>query len=272
MSESHDSRLDINLLSSPLLRDLIYPVHMNCLSLIHIERSEWPKMAQAILNGGNIRRLSIHCIPGNFAPWEPGQDAISDDKPEESVIFDDTSAKRLPAMVDFAIIYQLYCFHTNHGWNEDHCTSLLNFVDLSRIRRLDFGIECPNSFFSTATGKLPNLRDLRFGITTNSVQHVLKFIESLIDVEILDIAYANSGIATLWRGIKLHAATVKKLFLRPSQDNVGWMPRPRNRKNMKHLEDFLVLERLGWMVQCELNVRMQQDNTVQVLLLTANSD
>ena len=118
-------------------------------------------------------------------------------------------------------------------------------MDWSRLRKLDCGSECPAPLFSIFTGHLPNLRALRFGlaIETNEMH---TFVQSLINVESLDVTGIDLEVARTWEMFKKHSSTLKQLVMRPLTGPHDYNYPVRDHHWVSLTQDFPMLEHLGY--------------------------
>jgi hypothetical protein len=248
-------QMDVNLLSSPTLKNLDYYVYLPGRSDTGIHRSEWAKLTQALVAGGNVRVLKVNGL--SYGTLSGYGKILPDTEPEESKHLDNTPGMLLPALEELIIRIQRYYGDSTYMWDADRCVELREGTDLSRLRKLDFGSELPDGFFSTFTGALPQLKSLRFGVPKHgaSMVAVKGFIESIEGLESLDIDQPQSVIEELGPSIMWHKRTLKSLILRPTTRNYGHSPCYIELHHLKTIGTHLpLLERLSWDAPCGLNV------------------
>ncbi|KAF2449693.1 hypothetical protein P171DRAFT_460880 [Karstenula rhodostoma CBS 690.94] len=230
--EAHH-QMDLRLLSSPLLTRLTCAVYDQGSSMGELSRSEWPKLSQALFPSSKLKNASLEGIVG------------------------DTQPKSMPRLhfwlgADFSKLEQLSIQnvgYTSYLWDEAHCRSLRDSMDLSCLQALDFGDRNPEAFFEAFTGHLPNLKSLRFGFTRNSSLLPVKgFIDSLSALESLRIDAAKAGLDELWPVINKHKDTLKTLVLGPTWGTYC-SPEYIDRSLLKTVANtFPKVKRLGWQV------------------------
>jgi hypothetical protein len=248
-------QMDVNLLSSPTLKNLDYYVYLPGRSDTGIHRSEWAKLTQALVAGGNVRVLKVNGL--SYGTLSGYGKILPDTEPEESKHLDNTPGMLLPALEELIIRIQRYYGDSTYMWDADRCVELREGTDLSRLRKLDFGSELPDGFFSTFTGALPQLKSLRFGVPKHgaSMVAVKGFIESIEGLESLDIDQPQSVIEELGPSIMWHKRTLKSLILRPTTRNYGHSPCYIELHHLKTISTHLpLLERLSWDAPCGSNV------------------
>ncbi|KAH7076388.1 hypothetical protein BKA63DRAFT_602194 [Paraphoma chrysanthemicola] len=244
-------QMDVNLLSSPLLRTLTYNVYNQGYYANEPARSEWPKLTRAIAKGGSVRVLTIDNRSDGSS--YSGVKVINDDveDPGKFMRLDLTAGLRLPALEEFTI--------RNWGsetylWDDAHARMLRDAMDWSRLRKLDFGHDRPDAFFSAMTGAMPNLKSLRFGTQDGAVGPAQRFLDSIDALESLDLGRAQGAIDTLWPSILSHKDTLRELILHPTFGSYY----SHHYIDLDRLEtirtEFPQLERLGWDAPCTSNI------------------
>jgi hypothetical protein len=219
-------QMDEKLLSSSLLRsltyDIIYPGYQADHSAI-----EWAKLTRAISVGGGLRVLRIRIQYGG-------------EEPESDLQLELPQDSHLPALKELTL-------HGAHGfnWTDEHCRRLASSVDMSTLHTLNFARGMPTPFLKAFTGRLPDLKTLRFEIGRNANAEITAdFIESVKGLELLDIDGPISVMDTLWPAIVQHRATLKSLCLRQNMA-IGRLEEVVN--------SFPLMQRLGWNVLYEVN-------------------
>ncbi|KAF2831092.1 hypothetical protein CC86DRAFT_134764 [Ophiobolus disseminans] len=244
-------QMDTKLLSSPLLKKLTYNVYHEGASPEKPARSEWPKLTHALVSGGNVRALKIDSQPDRNR--HRGDHVLKYTEPIRMMRLDITPGIRLPALEEFAFRGEGSWGPPPYLWDAEHCQLLREAMDMSRLRKLDFGSVMPVAFFSTFTGLLPELKALRFGIVPDgSINVTTRFIKSLKSLESLDIGRAQSAIDLLWPAIMKHKGSLKELILRPT--TAGYcQPQYIDLERLQTLSiQFPMLERLGWDAPCKV--------------------
>lgn len=247
-----DRKMDIKLLSSPLLHTLIYNVYEQGHSAEQPSRSEWPKLTEALVKGASIRVLHLESQQDGTS--YRGNQVLDGSEPEKLARLDITPEAHLPPLEELTLSYQRYYGGSNYLWDVQHCNILRDSMDWSRLRKLDFGSDNPSAFFSIFTGLMPSLKALRFGAMEGSIEPAKSFIDSLTNVESLDIARAQIGINTLWPAIMRHKDTLEEIILGPTYGSY-YDPRPIELSRLKTItKDFSSLKRIGLDVPCKANV------------------
>ena len=239
----------MNLLSSPLLKQLAYNVYYQGHRSEGAARSEWQVLTQALVAGGNVRVLKIE-VRADETVRQYGGSGQSGSVLEKPMRFDISAGMRLPALEELTVqsVYGVMPYY----WDTAHCQLFCAAVDVSQLRKLDFGSDKPDAFFSYFTGKLPGLKALRFGLGRDgSFSIATRFVQSLSSLESLDIDRAQSVIEELWPTIMERKATLKELLLRPAI--AGYCePQYIAIDRLRILaSQFPMLERLGWDVPCK---------------------
>lgn len=234
-------RMDIRLLSSPLLVELTYVVYDDPNWRADVPCfSEWPQLSQALANGNNLRiiRLQGQHVRGIYTNSE----LIPRDQPEKLARIDFESGLRLPKLEKLCISAVKY----NYLWDAKHCHMIRDSIDCSRLRKLDFGDKNPEAFFRCFTGLVPALKHLRFKATENATEPAKAFIRSLEALEQLDVVQAQNGIDDLWPAIKQHNHTLRTLSLGPTVENYCSIQSMDLRRLEAVAMTFPKLKRLGW--------------------------
>lgn len=254
-----DRQMDMRLLSSPLLRRLTYVVYNQGYQAEHPSRSEWPKLTQALVDGGHVRVLRVQTqsdgreIDGYVSEYD-GVQVIQNSEPEKLARLDISAHTRLPQLEELSINTQRYWGSSSYLWDAEHCLLLRNAMDWSHLRKLDFGSDNPHTFFSTFTGLLPNLKALCFEVMGESVAEATKFIESLDSLESLYVGQAQAGLDELWPAIMKHKQSLKELILGPALGSYYSTQYPDRSRLEEIAHQLPGLERLGWDIPCNHNV------------------
>ncbi|KAF2871511.1 hypothetical protein BDV95DRAFT_42328 [Massariosphaeria phaeospora] len=251
--EGHRS-IDFPLLSSPQLDTLACTVYIkDNVPQAELTQSEWPQLTRAIVAGAHCRILRLRLRKDQYFYNEP---KVLKGTEEHAVPrFSDTSTMRLPPLEEIQILTGR--FYTRYPWDMSHCLQLRNCMDCSRIRVLDFSRDYPRAFFSAFTGELPNLQSLCFGLPgpygqqDESVQDVVRFLDSCIGLKALDISRLASRADEMWPAVLRHKDTLEELVLRPT---IGYWITPGSGRpeylDTRYLqqitEEFPRLERLGF--------------------------
>ncbi|KAF1924237.1 uncharacterized protein M421DRAFT_8898 [Didymella exigua CBS 183.55] len=245
-------QMDMKLLSSPLLVGLTYVVYTQGYQPDKPCHSDWPRLSQALTAGGKIRSLRIRSLPDGD-PYD-GIRIVPDTDPKGLPRLDFASGLHLPRLEELSIEVVRLWGESNYLWDLEHSCMLRDSIDGSRLRKLDFGMDNPETFFRCFTGVLPNLKSLRFGAAKAATESAKVFIESLEALEHLDIAQAQTGIDDLWPAIEQHRSTLRTLVLGPALGHYC----SRMYMDLSRLETvaatFPILERLGWDAPCSTNV------------------
>tara|TARA_R110002003_G_scaffold589_16_gene20710 strand:+ start:6173 stop:7480 length:1308 start_codon:yes stop_codon:yes gene_type:complete len=253
-AKNHAHRqMDIKLLSSSLLRRLTYTVYNQGYRADEAARSEWPKLTQAIAEGGNLRVLSIDNSQDGTEYY--GVKIISDTEDSGKLMrLDITPEIRLPALEEFTLRENGSWGSPTYLWDDAHVHLLRDATDWSRLRKLDFGGDRPDAFFSAFTGGMPNLKALRFGAQDGSIGPVKQFMASITALESLDIGRAEVAIDALLPTIMGHKDTLRELILRPT--TAGYcQPQYIDLDRLTAIiEAFPLLERFGWDAPCKAKV------------------
>ena len=243
-------QMDIALLSSPLLTDLTYTVYYKGWQSGTPVASEWPKLTQALLTGGNIRSLQITSEP-DVRPC-----IVDENEPEKIPRLGLQPGARLPKLEELSIRAETH----RYLWDEPHCLALHDAIDPARIQVLDFGSDNPEEFFYTVSGLMPNLRSLAFGVKKGSVIPARNFIKSLTGLQSLRIMSVKDEISELWPAINYHKETLKslvfglRLYFGPEYYAHG-TPEYMSLRSLSSIPNkFPKLEHLGWPVPCEQSV------------------
>ncbi|KAF2026033.1 hypothetical protein EK21DRAFT_75043 [Setomelanomma holmii] len=246
-------QMDMKLLSSPLLRKLIYTVYHQGHRADEPARSEWPKLTRALVAGGSVRFLTIDNVKDGTEYY--GVKVIDDNEVTEKMMrLDITPGTRLPPLEELTIRENRYWGSSTYMWDEEHCRLLLDAMDWSHLRKLDFGADKPDAFFSVFERHLPDLKILRFGTQNDAIGPVPRFIDSVTALESLDIARAEYSLDSLWPSIMKHKDTLREIILRPT--TAGYCQPQYTKLNRLEIiaSEFPVLERLGWDAPCKFNV------------------
>jgi hypothetical protein len=244
-------KMDYRLLSSPLLKKLVYNVFGGSRTADEPARSEWPQLTKAIVAGGNLSVLRIQlCADG------PGyQEMVVDAHVIPRLMrFEISPETRLPPLTEFTLVDSVFWRDATYPWDAEHCSMLQTAMDWSKIRRLDFGEDMPTEFFKAFTGKTPNLKHLRFGVKRDAPEEARDFIMSSPALESLDICRANIGMDTLWPAIVVHRGSLRKLALTPAFQDYG-RPHYLGFELLQSITDeFPLIDHLGWEVPCKYDV------------------
>lgn len=243
-------QMDIALLSSPLLTELTYTVYYKGWQSGTPVASEWPKLTQALLAGGNVRSLRITSEP-DVRPC-----IVDENEPEKIPRLGLQPGVCLPKLEELSIRAETH----RYLWDEPHCLALHDAIDPAHIQALDFGSDNPEEFFYTFTGLMPNLRSLAFGVKQGSVISARNFIKSLTGLQSLRIMSVKDEISELWPAINCHNETLKslvfglRLYFGPDYYAHG-TPEYMSLRSLSSIPNkFPKLEHLGWPVPCEQSV------------------
>lgn len=240
--EAH-RQMDLRLLSSPLLTRLTYAVYDHGSSKGEPSQSEWPQLSHALFPTSKLRYLSIQGQPDASNPIHR---IVKYMRPETSPHL------YLLQGADFSKLEKLRIRnvgYTSYLWDEKHCRTLRDSMDLFRLQTLDFGNENPEAFFRIFTGHVPNLKEVHFGITKDSSLEPAKhFIDSLSALTSLHVEAAKKGLEELWPIINRHRDTLKSLVLGPTW-GAYYSPEYIDHSLLETIAStFPKLERLGWSI------------------------
>jgi hypothetical protein len=216
--------------------------------------SEWPKFTQALIAGGHVRVLRIQTRTGSDGSGRLNM--VNDNEPKKLMRLDIAPGMRLPPLEEFTLLDQRPYGDSTYLWDQEHCNMLRDTMDWSRIRKLDFGSEKPDAFFTAFTGQIPGLTHLRFGTGNESIGAVKRFLESVTALESLDIDRAQGAIFGLMPAIIKHNDTLRELILRPLRGQSRSQDYMSIRALTEITEQFPGLERLGWEVPYKANVSL----------------
>jgi len=253
-------QIDMKLLSSPLLVSLTYEVYMQGFAPEHPCRSEWPRLSQALATGGNVRSLRLQVLQDAHSLFTP------DTEPAKIPRLDLTTGMRLPLLEEMTLQTLRYYGQTAYLWDLDYCRMFRDAIDCSRLRKLDFGGEHPENFFTCFTGLCPKLKVLSFGMWEGDKTPAKRFIESIDALEHLDLSRAQAGIDDLWPAIEQHKDTLETLILGPTFESYCQkvvMPFSRLKDIAR---TFPRLKHLGWDAPCERNVSHAHPDQIIVAL------
>lgn len=237
-------RIDTELLSSPMLDNLVYTVYVDGWGSNATAKSEWPKLTRALVSGASCKSLRLQIRPDGYN-W--GEGKVLDESTEEGMLrFDVGSNTQLPVLEELCISTMGY--GPTYQWDIRHCIDLQRCMDWTRMRKLDFSSDYPEPFFATSVGLTPGLRHLRFGLPyqSQSVEPARAFVESLVDMKSLDIERMQPYVDVMWPAIRKHKDTLETLLLRPTR---GMYCTPQYLDTSILLEisrEFPALERLGY--------------------------
>ncbi|KAF1976981.1 hypothetical protein BU23DRAFT_550929 [Bimuria novae-zelandiae CBS 107.79] len=238
-------RMDIPLLSSPLLTQLTYVVYTKGYESQQPTRSEWPELTAALLSGGNIRSLRIQSQQDGSAHY--GAQILATTGPVRLPRLNLRPGARLEKLEELNIRALDDWGDRSYFWDDEHCRALHGAVDPSRLRKLDFGSDNPVPFFNAFAGVLSNVQSLRFGVRRGSdVEPAKRFIESLTGLESVYVSSPMTGLDELWPAIEGHKDTLKSLVLGPTW---GEYCRPTyiDRSVLETVaKTFSKLKHLGW--------------------------
>lgn len=245
--------MDLRLLSSPLLARLEYVISHSDMNGA-VTRSEWPRLSQALLNSKNIRSLTIYRQQSKTRDSRYHVEPVIDTQTTEPARLDLSLGLRFPKLESLSIRDDPY-HNQGYQWDRDHCLGLLNAIDPSCLRELDFAEQYPETFFTTFTDQVPDIKVLRFGATRrNRIGPVKNFINSLSALESLYIGEARGCLNKLLPVITKHRDTLKTLILGPTWDPY-YTPQHIDRNVLENIaETFPKLEHLGWHLPYESSV------------------
>jgi hypothetical protein len=245
-------RMDMKLLSSPLLKKLAYNVFYQGYNAGEPARCEWPKLTQAIIAGGNLRVLKIHSERDGSHDFRTK--VLDESESKKLMRLDIEPRTRLPALEELTISEQWGWGSSTYLWDSYHCRVLREAMDWSRLRKLDFGGDRPDKFFVAFKGIVPELKSLRFGVRDGSMAAVIHFMESITALDSLDIAEAKNAIDALWPAIDRHKESLRELILRPTKGTYGSPEYMAFDRLETVAKEFSSLNHLGWDVPCDTNV------------------
>lgn len=228
--------MDMKLLSSPLLTRLIYVVYNEGRFPGDTPGSDWYKISQALLSGGNIRSLSIE----HLRYYDGHRDIRS-----RPTCLELPAGSRLPHLKNLLIRFEHY------AWDTEHILALRDALDLNRIRSLDLGPRITSKFLQTFTGMMPNLRDLRIYGDGEIERDFINALPALESLRARLGAYAKPE--RIWPALEKHKATLKILII--SIEDVNSRNKFPEDSLLEMLADsFPALEWLGWKVKFEAMV------------------
>jgi hypothetical protein len=247
-------RMDFKLLSSPLLKKLVYNIFCDSDSADKAARSEWPQLTKAIVAGGNLSVLQIQLsVDGG----DNSIKVVDRHLVPKMMRFEINPETRLPPLTEFTLLDSLWWRQNmTYLWDPEHCGNLQTSMDWSKIRKLDFGEEFPEEFFKAFAGKTPNLKHLRFGVKNDAPVAAREFIMSAPALESIDINRAKAGIKTLWPAIVKHRGSLRKLALKPTFQMYGDPDYLDFELLQSIANEFPLIDFLGYDVPCQYNVRI----------------
>ncbi|KAH7392279.1 hypothetical protein DE146DRAFT_662136 [Phaeosphaeria sp. MPI-PUGE-AT-0046c] len=138
-------QLDTRLLSSPQLYSLDLMVCGNFNGLT--PRSEFQTLRNCLLQAKNLKRLRLDAgTIDDQRTWIAS--------PQHLCLRD---GDEFPALHSLCLTYDRYKL------TEVHCRQWLKTMDWSQLRNLDLDHGCPEYFFAAITGRIPQLKSLKFG-------------------------------------------------------------------------------------------------------------
>ncbi|CAN9225767.1 unnamed protein product [Alternaria alternata] len=261
-------QMDMKLLSSPLLTELTYVVYTQGYRPDKPCRSDWPRLSQALAVGGNVRSLRLQ----NRQEFDGYHEArvVPNSEPERLPRLDLASGLRMPRLEELTIEVSRIFGDSTYLWDDDYCRMFLDSIDCSRLRKLDFGIDNPTSFFKSFTGLCPKLKTLSFGMLGRKGIDLSAriFIESLDALEHLDVSHPQHSIDDLWPAIEKHRDSLKTLILGPTFGHYYHSKYMGLSLLETIASTFPNLERLGWQAECDNNIDAKYLEVLSSMKLT----
>ncbi|KAF2186266.1 hypothetical protein K469DRAFT_573185 [Zopfia rhizophila CBS 207.26] len=265
LADFDNKNLDTALLSAPQLEGLEYTIYVSKFNHRTNEvYSEWSQITRILQGSRKCKSLDIRAKPDNF--YEDGKYQTGPriaELPENRGLSQLAlnSQTRLPPLEELRIAYTGN-YAAKYSFDQVHCSLLLNSMDWSRMRKLDFGRQCPTRLISGLAGRTPNLKFLRLGGPPNedhSVDTICSYINSITDLEGLDIENVQQNIKDIWPVIRRHRKTLEKLNLRPSRTIYEW-PLYLDASYLEEIAtDFPKLTHLGFDIPFRRNEEKAED-------------
>jgi hypothetical protein len=203
--------LDTSLLSSPQLHSLTYIVYAKRVQTPYGEleyRSEFATLSKCLLHAKKLKclRLSIDEHASNQDCWSAGP---------MSLTFGD--GPPFPALEELALP------HRKYHLTASHCRQWLHAMDWSKLQRLDLGYGSPPHLFVALTGRVPQLKALKFGISDHApmipnwdcedMAVVTRFLDSVDGLEEVDaLHFQGTDFDRIKRAfVEKHGRTLKNL-------------------------------------------------------------
>ncbi|KAL8708377.1 MAG: hypothetical protein Q9220_006758 [cf. Caloplaca sp. 1 TL-2023] len=162
----HDRAMtDFRALTSPLTQSMNFCILNHTATITATDQleqySKLPELRDILLKVPQLRKLNIKFVYN----WIPRHvEWVGPLAHPRLLNFPLKSSDRLPTLTDLTFSGP----PETYEFNLEHCQLLRHCVDFSHIRRLDFGISCPQFFFEEIGPHLRNLRSLTMGIRTGN--------------------------------------------------------------------------------------------------------
>ncbi|KAF2740628.1 hypothetical protein EJ04DRAFT_558620 [Polyplosphaeria fusca] len=227
------SDMDLELLTTFNLQSLDYDIYIDAYAWQStpnaLRHSEFRRITQIVQSAQHLKHLRLnlklndrYSTNGTYRRAAMRRFTDQDLTPVRFCL-DHTT--QLPSLEEFAISKEKTC--AGYDFDALHCSVFRNSMDWSQIRKLDLHQLNPANLFAQLVGHTPNLRSLSFGLPDNQkdaaadVIPAARFIETLTNLESLDVTNVKSCIKAIWPAIRKHEKTLRTLILRPTRDNYG---------------------------------------------------
>ena len=220
-SNHHRIDTDIRLLSSTLLHSLTFGIFNWKTGPNVLEQySRLPELKEVLLKSSQLRKLDIRTKYSWIGEKSPESEARLMNLPLDP-------SDRLPPLHELT-----FSGPDTYEFSIEHCQLLSQCLDWSKLRVLDLGLSCPQSFFQEMGGRLTSLSSLTMGIRTGSRKYshsaygpmtcndyvpIKRFISSLPSLRqlcLMDLDAAAAEIAPL---ILEHQTLLQNLSYHVSQ-------------------------------------------------------
>jgi hypothetical protein len=146
---------------------------------------EWPEITRLLQKGGNCKSLCLHI---QNSTYEMVPKIFESPKNIGKFQFQLRSGSNLPPLEELSITSE--DFRNQYDFDHAHCAMLRDCIDWSRMRKLDFGDDCPVPLLTELCGRVPNLESLRLRPPDpqgGDSQPVAMFVESVLALKSLDL-------------------------------------------------------------------------------------
>lgn len=155
ISERHDRPLQHSLMSSPSLHKLDITILGMLFQDPHL--SEFRTFKRLIMTTGSLKGLTLR-----VSSYEKEKYAVSSDLASGELNLPFEPGDKFPALEELTLdCYDWYYL------SAAHCEMWASCMDWSRLRSLDLGHATPQYLLPAISGRIPNLKRLRFGFWLN---------------------------------------------------------------------------------------------------------
>ncbi|KAF2491815.1 hypothetical protein BU16DRAFT_129262 [Lophium mytilinum] len=233
-SDDQEMNMDMRLLLSPLLYSLTYEVFYMSVGRDNGAYSELPKLKEVLLKSHRLRILKLffhHGVPS----YPQGRGFENNPTYKVDILRGRDHVHPLNLLIqpgDKIPPLQELNIPTQYDWSREHCQILRSSMDWTKLRRLDLGSGCPQTFFEEFHGQMPGLKCFHTSFIqglreysgapptcTDNPGCVVNFIEAIDALEELHISNTDKNGDILFDAILKHSPSLRRLRFSTSLDH-----------------------------------------------------